>query len=126
MFMYYFHFHQLDLSEAKTRPGLGEPNFLQRSPGAAGLTLQWQHGVPVDHDAQLQDELGGGLQEGFQEAEHGDVSALEHQPPVEVAPGSGAVPAALSAQVEGVDVSEDQRQKQGWSRMLTMLTDSAA
>lgn len=45
---------------------------------------------------------------------------------MEVAPGSGAVPAALSAQVEGVDVSEDQRQKQGWSRMLTMLTDSAA
>lgn len=99
-------------------------NFLQR--GKAALTLQWEDGVPVDHDAQLQDELGGGLQEGFQEAEHGDVSALEHQPPVEVAPGSGAVPAALSAQVEGVDVSEDQRQEQGWSRLLTMLTDSAA
>lgn len=104
--------------------GHGEPNFPQR--GKAGLTLQREDGVPVDHDAQLQDELGRRLQEGFQEAEHGDVSALEHQPPVEVAPGSGAVPAALSAQVEGVDISEDQRQKQGWIRLLTMLTDSTA
>lgn len=118
MFTYYFHFHQPDLSEAQTRLG---PRRTQRSPRKAGLTLQWEDGVPVDHDAQLQDELGGGLQEGFQEAEHGDVSALEHQLPVEVVPGSGAVPAALSAQVEGVDVSEDQRQKEGWSRMLTML-----
>lgn len=70
----------------------------------------------MDHDTQLQDQLGGGLQEGFQEAEHGDVSALEHQPPVEVAARSAAVPAALSAQVEGVDVPEEQRQGQGWSR----------
>lgn len=70
----------------------------------------------MDHDAQLQDQLGGRLQEGFQEAEHGDISTLEHQPPVEVAARSAAVPAALSAQVEGVDVSEEQRQGQGLSR----------
>lgn len=66
----------------------------------------------MDHDAQLEDELRGRLQEGFQEAEHGDVSALEHQPPVEVAAGPIAVPTALGAQVEGVDVPEGERQRQ--------------
>lgn len=66
----------------------------------------------MDHDAQLQDQLGGGLKEGFQETEHGDVSALKHQPPVEVAARSAAVPAALSTQVEGMNVPEEERQGQ--------------
>lgn len=66
----------------------------------------------MDHDAQLQDQLGGRLKEGFQEAEHSDVSTLEHEPPVEVAARSAAVPAALSTQVEGMNVPEEQRQGQ--------------
>lgn len=60
----------------------------------------------MDHDAQLEDELRCRFQEGLQEAEHGDVSALKHQPPVEMATGPVAVPTALGAQVEGVDVPE--------------------
>lgn len=63
----------------------------------------------MNHDAQLQDKLRGRFQEGFQEAEHSDVSALKHQTPVEVAPGAAAVPAALSTQVEGVEVPEERR-----------------
>lgn len=78
--------------------------------GTASRTLQREDGVSVDHDAQLQNKLWGWLQEGLQEAEHGDVSALKHQPPVEVAAGPVAVPAALGAQVEGVDVPEDDRE----------------
>lgn len=80
---------------------------------SGSLTLQREDGVPVNHDAQLQDELRGGLQEGLQEAEHGDVSALKHQTPVEVAPGAAAVPAALSPQVEGVEVPEERRHQGG-------------
>lgn len=76
------------------------------------LTLQRQDSIPMDHDAQLEDELWGRLQEGLQEAEHGDVSALKHQTPTEVALGPTALPTALSAQVEGVDVPEDQMNKQ--------------
>lgn len=64
----------------------------------------------MDHDAQLEDELRGRLQERFQEPEHGDVRTLKHQPPVEVATGPVAVPTALGAQVEGVDVPEGERQ----------------
>ena len=63
----------------------------------------------MDHDAQLEDELRRRLQEGLQQAEHGDVSALKHQPPVEMAAGTVAVPTALGAQVEGVDVPEGKR-----------------
>lgn len=66
----------------------------------------------MDHDAQLQDQLGRRLKEGFQEAEHGDVSAFKHQPPVEVAAWPAAVPAALSTQVEGMNVPGEQRQVQ--------------
>lgn len=66
----------------------------------------------MDHDAQLENELRGRLQEGLQEAEHGDVCALKHQTPTEVALGPNALPTALSAQVESVDVPEDQTNKQ--------------
>lgn len=65
----------------------------------------------MNHDAQLQDELRRRLQEGLQQAQHGDVGALEHQPPVEVTAGPVPVPPALGAQVEGVDVPGDQRHK---------------
>ena len=75
------------------------------------LTLQREDSVPVDHDAQLKDQLWSWFQEGFQKAEHGDVSALKHQTPVEVAPGAAEMPVALSSQVEGVKVPEDKRQR---------------
>lgn len=64
----------------------------------------------MDHDAQLEDELRSRLQEGFKETEHGDVSTLKHQAPVEVATGPVAVPTALGAQIESMDVSKDERQ----------------
>lgn len=73
---------------------------------SAHVTLQREDAVSMDHDAELQDELRSRLQEGLQEAEHGDVSTLEHQPPVELAAGPAAVPATLGAQVESVDISE--------------------
>lgn len=63
----------------------------------------------MDHDAQLEDELRSRLQEGLQEAQHGDVSALKHQPPVEVATGPIAMQTALGAKVEGVDVPAGER-----------------
>lgn len=78
---------------------------------SVSLTLQREYSVFMDHDAQLQDQLGGGLQEGLQQAEHGDVSTLKHQPPVEVTAGPVAVPATLGAEVEGVDISESQTQR---------------
>lgn len=79
----------------------------------------------MNHDAQLQDELRRRFQEGFQEAEHCDVGALKHQPPVEVAPGAAAVPAALSPQVEGVEVPEERRHQEGLGSMKlrSCLTD---
>jgi len=73
------------------------------------LTLQREDDVSVDHDAQLEDELRSRLQEGFQEAQHGDVSALKHQPPVEVATWPVAVATALGTKVESVDVPEGER-----------------
>lgn len=76
------------------------------------LTLQWQDCVAVDHDAELQDELRCRLQEGLQEAEHCDISALKHQPPVEVAARPVAVPVAQGPQVEGMDVPMRGRQRQ--------------
>ncbi|TNN46337.1 hypothetical protein EYF80_043455 [Liparis tanakae] len=78
-------------------------NLLMQSVGPSGhrkhvpLTLQWEDDVSVDHDAQLEDELRSRLQEGFQEAQHGDVSALKHQPPVDVARCPVAVPTALGS-----------------------------
>lgn len=81
-------------------------------PPLPSLTLQWQDCVAVDHDAELQDELRRRLQEGLQEAEHCDISALKHQPPVEVAAWYVAVPAAQGSQVEGVDVPVRGRQRQ--------------
>lgn len=63
----------------------------------------------MNHDAQLQDELRRRLQEGLQQAEHGNVGAFEHQPPVEMTTGPVAVPPALGAQVEGVDISKKMR-----------------
>lgn len=72
----------------------------------------------MDHDAQLEDELRCRLKEGLQETEHGDVSALKHQPPVEVAAGPVAVPTALGAQVQGVDIPEGQRQRD-WFRTVS-------
>lgn len=84
---------------------------MKKEKTAECVTLQRQNTAFMDHDAQLQNELWSRLQEGLQEAEHGDVSALKHQPPVELAAGPVAVPAALGTQVEGVDVSEGERKR---------------
>lgn len=72
----------------------------------------------MNHDAKLEDELRRGLQEGLQQAKHGNVGALKHQPPVEVTTGPVAVPSALGAQVKRVDISEDKRQEFG---MVTFM-----
>lgn len=71
------------------------------------LTLQGQDLVGLDHDAQLQHQLGGALQEDLQQAQHADVGTLEHQAPVVMALLVVPPPAALHPQVQGVDIPED-------------------
>lgn len=63
--------------------------------------------VAVDHDAELQHELRRALQESLQQPQHVDVSALEHQTPVEMTLTRVAMPTALHSQVQGVDVPGD-------------------
>lgn len=67
----------------------------------------------MDHDAQLEDKLRRRLKKCLQETKHGDVSALEHQPPVEVVVGTVAMPTTLGAQVECVDIPEEAESDQG-------------
>ena len=71
------------------------------------LTLQWEDLVAMDHDAELQYQLGGALEEGLQQAQHVDVGALKHQAPVEVPPLQVAVEAALHAQEQDVNIPEE-------------------
>lgn len=66
------------------------------------LTLEGQHLPGVDHDAELQNQLGGALQEGLQQAQHADISALKHHAPVVMAALGVSVPAALHAQVQSM------------------------
>lgn len=77
--------------------------------GLFSLTLQRQDLAGLDHDAELQHQLGGALQEGLEQPQHADVRALEHHAPVVVTPLGVAVPAALNAQIQGVDVPANQR-----------------
>ena len=67
------------------------------------LTLQPLRPVPLNHDAELQHQLGRTLQEGLQQAQHVDVRILVHHGPVE----STLVlllTMALNAQIHGADV----------------------
>lgn len=76
------------------------------------LTLKGQHLSGLVHDAELQNQLGGALQEGLKQTEHADIGALKHHAPV-VVPALGVpVPAALHTQIQGVDVPVYQRQTQ--------------
>lgn len=92
----------------------GEPALTDAPPFVTALpTLQREDDVSVDHDAQLEDELRSRFEEGLQQAQHGDVSALKHQPPVEVTAGPVAMPTALGTKVESVDVPEGERGLRG-------------
>lgn len=79
------------------------PALRTRRVACAPPTLQRLGPVLLDHDAELQDQLGRRLQEGLQQPQHVDVGVLEHH---------GPVPAALvlllpprhDAQVQGPDV----------------------
>lgn len=85
--------------------------------------------VAVDHDAELQYQLGGALEEGLQQPQHADVSALKHHSPVIVLPLVLPPPAALHTQVQCVEVpghppgqgegrKEDTGQRSGVRRSL--------
>lgn len=74
------------------------------------LTLKGQHLIGPDHDGELQHELRGALQKGLQKTKHADISALKHHAPIVVTPLWVSVPAALHAQIQGVDIPEYQRQ----------------
>lgn len=76
----------------------------------SSLTLEGQHLPGVDHDAELQDQLGGALQEGLQQAQHADISALKHHAPVVVAALGVSVPTALHAQIQSVYIPVCQKQ----------------
>lgn len=76
------------------------------------LTLKWQHLTGLDHDAELQHELRGALQEGLEQTQHADIGALKHHAPVVMAPFGVPVPAALDAQIQSVDIPVQQRQMQ--------------
>lgn len=71
--------------------------------GVCPLTLQCLGTVLLDHDAELQDQLGRRFQEGLQQPQHVDVSVLEHHGPV---PATLVLllPPRHDAQVEGPDV----------------------
>lgn len=74
------------------------------------LTLKGQHLTGLDHDAELQHQLRGALQEGLEQTQHADICALKHHAPEVVAALGVPVPAALHAQIQGVDVPACQRQ----------------
>ena len=76
------------------------------------LTLEGQHLTGQDHDVELQHQLRGALQEGLEQTQHADISALKHHAPVVVTALGVSVPAALHAQVQGVDIPAYQRQTQ--------------
>lgn len=68
-------------------------------------TLQRLGSVLLDHDAELQDQLRGRLQESLQQPQHVDVRVLEHHGPVP-APLVLLLPTRHDAQVQGPDVPE--------------------
>lgn len=67
------------------------------------LTLQPLSLVALDHDAELQHQLRGALQEGLQQPQHVDIGILVHHGPVET-PLVLLLPVALYAEVHGADV----------------------
>lgn len=67
------------------------------------FTLQCLGPILLDHDAELQDQLGRRLQEGLQQPQHVDVSILEHHGPVPTTLML-LLPSRHDAQVEGPNV----------------------
>ncbi|TNN73305.1 hypothetical protein EYF80_016468 [Liparis tanakae] len=63
-----------------------------------------QHLLGLDHDAELQHQLRGALQEGLEQTQHADIGALKHHAPVVVSALGVSVPAALHTQIQGVDI----------------------
>lgn len=66
-------------------------------------TLQSLCPVLLDHDGELQDQLGSRLQEGLQQSQHVDVCVLKHHGPVP-APLMLLLTARHDPQVQGPDV----------------------
>lgn len=85
------------------------------------LTLKGQHLTGLDHDAELQHQLRGALQEGLKQTQHADIGALEHHAPVVVSALGVSVPAALHAQIQGVDIPVYQRQNTIQTRLISAL-----
>lgn len=75
-----------------------------------GLTLKWQDLTGLDHDAELQHQLRGTLQEGLEQTQHADVSTLKHHAPIEVMPLVVPTPAALHTQIQGMDIPTGQNE----------------
>lgn len=76
------------------------------------LTLQPLSLVALDHDAELQHQLRGALQEGLQQPQHVDISILVHHGPVET-PLVLLLPVALYAEVHGADVPVGREKRSG-------------
>lgn len=77
------------------------------------LTLQPLSLVALDHDAELQHQLRGALQEGLQQPQHVDIGVLVHHGPVET-PLVLLLPVALDAEVHGADVPVGRGKKAEW------------
>lgn len=84
------------------------------------LTLKRQHLTGVDHDAELQHQLGSALQEGLKQTQHADIGALKHHAPVVVTPLGVSMPAALHSQIQGVDIPVHHR-IQGVTNLFALL-----
>lgn len=76
------------------------------------LTLQPLSLVALDHDAELQHQLRGALQEGLQQPQHVDIGILVHHGPVET-PLVLLLPVALYAEVHGADVPVGREKRSG-------------
>lgn len=76
------------------------------------LTLQPLSLVALDHDAELQHQLRGALQEGLQQPQHVDIGILVHHGPVET-PLVLLLPVALDAEVHGADVPVGREKRSG-------------
>lgn len=82
------------------------------APWNGPLTLQPLSLVALDHDAELQHQLRGALQEGLQQPQHVDISILVHHGPVET-PLVLLLPVALYAEVHGADVPVGREKRSG-------------
>lgn len=65
--------------------------------------------MSLDDDAELQDELRRALQEGGEQVEHADISVLVHHPPIEPPAVVLTTASAPDAQVDGVEIPEEEQ-----------------